>query len=115
MCSYQSWQTFPLTDLHSAVHLCRGNNFHSHLGTKICPYELIFHAHIAENDISSCLEPVSKQNRLLVLSQKQCFKFRNLFFLFDKVTFIYQINLEELEKTKLGSVFCVFLKILLWK
>ena len=59
-------------------------------------------------------EPVRKQKRLLVLPQKQYFKFRKLF-LFYKDTFIYHINLEELKKKKLVCVFCVFLKIWLWK
>ena len=39
----------------------------------------------------------------------------NLGTYFFKDTFIYHINLEELKKTKLGCVFCVFLKIWLWK
>ena len=59
-------------------------------------------------------ETVSKQERLLVLSQKQGFKFRNLFF-FYKDTFIYHINLEELKKQNLVACFCVFFKIWLWK
>ena len=60
-------------------------------------------------------EHVSKQKILLVLSQKQCFKFRNHFF-FYKDTFIYHINLEKLKKNKTWlRFFCVFLKIWLWK
>ena len=52
-------------------------------------------------------EPVIKQKRLLVLSQKRCFKFRNLF-LFNEYTFIYHINLEELKKINLVAFFVCF-------
>ena len=52
-------------------------------------------------------EPVSKQKRLFVHSQKQCFKFRYLFFYKD--TFIYHINLEELKKQNfVAFILCVF-------
>ena len=40
--------------------------------------------------------------------KKQCFKFRNLFFLVYKDTFIYIINLEELKKLNWLRFLCVF-------
>ena len=58
-------------------------------------------------------EPVSKQKRLLVLAQKQWYKFRNLFFFKD--IFIYYINSEELKYQNLVAFFVCFLKIQLWK
>ena len=52
-------------------------------------------------------EPVSMQKGLLVLSQNQCFKFRNHFCYKD--TFIYHINLEDLKKQNFVAFFvCVF-------
>ena len=70
--------------------------------------------HITETSYVFVWEPVSKQKRLLVLSQKQCFKFRNQFFFF-KYTFIYRKNLEELKKQNVVAFFVCILKIWLCK
>ena len=53
-------------------------------------------------------EPASKQKILLVLSQKQCFKFSNLFFFFYQYALIYRIKLEELKKQNLVAFFVCF-------
>ena len=64
--------------------------------------------HITETSYVFVWEPVSKQKRLLVPSQKQCFKFR--IFFFYKETFMYSKNLEELKKHNLFAFFSVYFK-----